>query len=66
MAYVDVGACTDIVIASGGCKIHRIVPIGGATFTKAIADRLGVGSTWPKAQDRARAGAPQGRGCARL
>ncbi|MGB4337515.1 MAG: type IV pilus assembly protein PilM [Bacillota bacterium] len=45
VAYVDVGAgTTDIVIANGEVvRFTRIVPIGGATFTKAIADRLGVG-----------------------
>lgn len=45
VAYVDVGAgTTDIVIAKGELvKFTRIVPIGGAAFTQAIADRLGVG-----------------------
>jgi type IV pilus assembly protein PilM len=44
-AYLDVGAgTTDIVIAKGELvKFTRIVPIGGAMFTKAIAERLGVG-----------------------
>lgn len=45
VAYVDIGAgTTDIVIAEGEIlRFTRIVPVGGYSFTRAIADRLGVG-----------------------
>jgi len=45
VAYVDIGAgTTDIVIADGEIiRFTRIVPVGGYSFTRAIADGLGVG-----------------------
>lgn len=45
VAYVDIGAgTTDIVIADGEIiRFTRIVPLGGYSFTRAIADRLGIG-----------------------
>jgi type IV pilus assembly protein PilM len=45
VAYVDIGAgTTDIVIAEGEIlRFTRIVPVGGYSFTRAIADGLGVG-----------------------
>ena len=45
VAYVDIGAgTTDIVIADGEIiRFTRIVPVGGYSFTRAIADRLGIG-----------------------
>lgn len=43
-AYVDIGAgTTDILIAQGErLRFTRIVPLGGNTFTNAIAETLGV------------------------
>jgi len=45
VAYVDIGAgTTDIVIAEGEIlRFTRIVPVGGYSFTRAIADGLSVG-----------------------
>jgi type IV pilus assembly protein PilM len=43
-SYIDIGAgTTDILIAQGGrLRFTRIVPLGGNTFTTAIADKLGI------------------------
>lgn len=44
-AYIDIGAgTTDILIAQGErLRFTRIVPLGGNTFTNAIAEKLGIG-----------------------
>ena len=44
VAYIYIGAgTTDIVIArDDDLRFTRIVPVGGATFTRAIAERLGI------------------------
>lgn len=43
-AYIDIGAgTTDILIAQGErLRFTRIVPLGGNTFTNAIAEKLGI------------------------